>query len=56
LVEYEKRGNSEGLILEVEIKRYDKEINCIMIERISGNSIDFIGEYSRIRDYVFDEL
>jgi hypothetical protein len=56
LVEYEKRGNSKGLVLEVEIRRYNKEINCILIERISGNSIDFIEEYNRIRDYVFDEL
>ena len=56
MVEYERRGNSEELILEVEIRRYDKEVNCIMIEKISGNSIDFIEEYNRIRSYVFDEL
>lgn len=55
-MEYDKRDDGEGLALNVEICKFDAETNCILVSRVAGNSIDFMNEYKRIREYVFDEL
>lgn len=55
-MEYERRSNCEELVLNIEIGTYDTETNCILTDRISGTSIDFIQEYNKIKDFVLEEL
>ena len=46
-IEYENERNK--LIMSLEIYKYDNETNCISIDRISGDTADFVEQYSKIQ-------
>ena len=53
---YGKSEDASELKVIVRIYEFDKETNCIVVERISGSAADFIEEYNRLKAIVFDEL
>lgn len=48
--------DSRKLVISVAIYKYDAEYNCITIERVTGDTADFLDRYNEIQKFVFDEL
>lgn len=40
----------------MKVLKYDEMTNCILVEKQSGTAADFIEEYKKIENFVYDEL